>query len=93
MRCNTEPCSDSLFLPFLYDGPLSQIDGAIVSYPRGVSYLTPLIMISHVAGLVISGSGSLDGGGAAIWNRTSHRPYLLELWYCPGVVVTGITLK
>ncbi|CAI7785404.1 unnamed protein product [Closterium sp. NIES-54] len=65
----------------------------ISSYPRGVSYLTPIINLLSIPRLLVTGSGRMDGQGYEVWPRAARRPYLLQLENCTDAEVTGITIS
>ncbi|CAI7770462.1 unnamed protein product [Closterium sp. NIES-53] len=47
-----------------------------------------------VTGLVIRGSGSLDGNGEGYWGTEAHdRPHLLSLIQCREVILDGVALR
>ncbi|CAI5503605.1 unnamed protein product [Closterium sp. Naga37s-1] len=47
-----------------------------------------------VTGLVIRGSGSLDGNGEGYWDTEAHdRPHLLSLIQCREVILDGVALR
>ncbi|EOA18998.1 hypothetical protein CARUB_v10007643mg [Capsella rubella] len=98
--------SDKTFLlqPTVFQGPCKsssikvQLDGVIVAPSDKGSWPNPTskmwIKFSYVYGLIIVGSGTINGRGSSFWElklKASQRPTALHISNCDNLRINGIT--
>lgn len=80
-------------------GAVLRLDDHLANYPIEKKRYQDAITAHEAHDLAISGSGTIDGQGAAWWTEfrrnpgMTHRPYLIKLMNCERVEVSGVTLQ
>lgn len=75
------------------------IDDDLSRYPVVKKRYQDAITASDAHDLQITGEGTIDGQGEAWWDAfradpmMTHRPYMIKLFNCTNVTVTGVTLR
>ncbi|XP_022547548.1 probable polygalacturonase At3g15720 isoform X2 [Brassica napus] len=93
-----------LIQPIVFNGPCRssntkvQLEGIIVAPSNKEAWSNPnsrmWIKFSAVLGLVIVGSGTINGRGSSFWEqhlKASQRPTSLHISKCDNLIISGIT--
>ncbi|XP_019097452.1 PREDICTED: probable polygalacturonase At3g15720 [Camelina sativa] len=93
-----------LLQPIVFNGPCKstsikiQLDGVIIAPSNITAWSNPKsqmwIGFSSIFGLVVDGSGKIDGGGSSFWElklKVSQRPTALRINRCNNLTIKGIS--
>ncbi|XP_019090110.1 PREDICTED: probable polygalacturonase At3g15720 [Camelina sativa] len=93
-----------LLQPIKFNGPCKstsikiQLDGVIIAPSNIKAWSNPKsqmwISFSSVFGLIVDGSGKIDGGGSSFWElnlTASQRPTALHINKCNNLTINGIS--
>jgi len=96
----TDPFTLASGIDFHLDaGAVLRIDNDLNRYPVSRKRYQDAITATDAHDLGISGTGVIDGQGAAWWQafrdnpNMTHRPYLIKFLHCTRLKVTGVTLR
>ncbi|PUZ56444.1 hypothetical protein GQ55_5G302200 [Panicum hallii var. hallii] len=96
------PKGDYLVGPLNFSGPCKaaitiQLDGTLLGSNDLAKYKASWIEVSHVENIVITGPGTLDGQGTAVYPKSKTADYkalpnTLVLFYVTNATISGIRL-